>query len=268
MFHDFMQCNPLGFCRWCGIPVYPDSLRDIASEDHFRVGASCQGCQDAVSLGRSDEDPHASYPVRLGVAVGATTGEQDLCELALLPFVFVAANHRIVWEPRYIVRAGFSLPPIDPWVEITPMYSAWKEHTVRVLCVPVLCDPRIVGGLAAAELVVGLDVSTLRAAARLCADAQPPSLVSLGAEVPWQEAYGTPLLPLPDFLAAHLPGVEERSRGTRRSSALRQCALIARLLDLPATTGRDVGLTAFELLLRAHAGRFEDSFRGRCRDAS
>ena len=52
--------------------------------------------------------------------------------------------------------------------------------------------------------------------------------------------------------------------GTRdacRGSALRQCALLARLLTLRATEGVDVGRPAFELFLRAHAGRFEPSFR-------
>ena len=219
-------------------------------------------------LGGSDEDPPASYPIRLGVAVGAATDERDLSEVALLPFVFVVANRRLVWEPRFIVRAGFSLPPVDPWVEIAPMHRGWKEHAVRVLCVPTLCDPRIVGGLAGAELVIGLDAAAVGFTGRLCADAQPPSLVDLGLEVACPEAYGAPLFPLPAFLATHLPGVEAVSPGTRRPSALRQCALLARLLGLPATTGRDAGLTAFELLLRAHARRFEVPSRARSRDRS
>ena len=268
MSDELMQSNPLGFCRWCGIQVCADSFRDLESEREYRVGASCQRCQDAMYLGGSDEDLSESYPIRLGVAVGAATGERDLSEVALLPFVFVVANRRLVWEPRFIVRAGFSVPPVDPWVEVSPMHNGWKEHAVRVLCVPTLYDPRIVGGLAAAELIIGLDASAVGFAGSLCADAQPPSLVDLSLEVSWPDAYGAPLLPLPDFLAAHLPGVEAVSPGTRRPSALRQCAVLARLLDLPATTGRDAGLTAFELLLRAHAGRFEDSFRGWSRDRS
>ena len=139
---------------------------------------------------------------------------------------------------------------------------------MRVLCVHSLHDPLVVGGLADRELVIGLDHSSVRLAGSLCAGAQPPSLVSLRAEVGWQDAYGSPLLPLPAFLATHLPDVEAGSPGTGRPSALRQCALLARLLALPATTGRDRGRTAFELLLLAHAGRFEDSFRGWRRDAS
>ena len=268
MYDDLMQPHPLGFCRWCGIPVYPDSFRDVESEREYRHGASCQICQDARYVAGSDEDLSESYPLRLGVAVGAATGEGDLSEVALLPFIFVVATRRLVWEPRFIVRAGFSLPPVDPWVEIAPMHHGWKEHAVRVLCVPTLYDPRIVGGLAAAELIIGLDASAVGFAGSLCADAQPPSLVDLSLEVSWPDAYGAPLLPLPDFLAAHLPGVEAVSPGTRRPSALRQCALLARLLGLPATTGRDVGLTAFELLLRAHVRRFEDPSRGRSRGRS
>ena len=265
MFDDLMQPHPSGFCRWCGVPVYPDSFRNIEPESEYRLGASCQRCQDVMYLGGSDEDPPASHPLRLGVAVGAASAERDLSEVALLPFVFVVATRRLVWEPRLIVRAGFSLPPVDPWVEISPMHNGWKEHTARVLCVPTLYDPRIVGGPAAAELIIGLDASAVRLASRLSADAQPPALVNLAAEVAWQAAYGAPLLPLADFLTAHLPGVKELSPGTRRPSALRQCALAARLLDLPVPTGRDTGLTAFELLLRAHAGRFGESSRGRCR---
>ena len=268
MFDDLMQPHPFGFCRWCGTAVYPDSFRDVESEREYRHGASCQNCQNRLYLGGSDDDPPGSYPLRLGVAVGAATGEGDVSEVALLPFVFVVATRRLIWEPRFIVRAGFSLPPVDPWVEISPMHNAWQENSVRVLCVPTLYDPRIVGGLAAAELIIGLDASAVRFASRLSADAQPPALVNLAAEVAWQAAYGAPLLPLADFLAAHLPGVKEISPGTRRPSALRQCALAARLLDLPVVTGRHAGLTAFELLLRAHAPRFEDSSRGRCRASS
>ena len=54
---------------------------------------------------------------------------------------------------------------------------------------------------------------------------------------------------------------------TAPASALRQCALLARLLEVRATDGRDAGRSAFEMLLLGHAARFEESFRRRSGDA-
>ena len=99
------------------------------------------------------------------------------------------------------------------------------------------------------------------ARAVLCPSAKPPALVNLAAELPWRQAYGADLVPLAPFLRAHALDVDVGLAEAFRGSARRQCALIARLLALRATSGRDVGRTAFELLLLTHASRFAESFR-------
>ena len=141
------------------------------------------------------------------------------------------------------------------------MADAWSDQHVRVLCLPWFTDPLLRAALTGRKFVIGLDETPLRFVRSLCPSAVPPALVSLSAEIPWQEAFGLPLLPLESFLRAHgLDGVVG-SADACRGSALRQCALIARLLELRATTGRDVGRTVFDLLLLAHASRFAESFR-------
>ena len=127
-------------------------------------------------------------------------------------------------------------------------------------------DPLLRGGLTDRDLVIALDAASVRVAAEFCPSAKPPALVNLAAELPWRQAYGAELLPLAPFLRAHALDVDVGLAGAFRGSALRQCALLARLLALPATTGPDAGRTAFELLLLAHAARFEESFREGCCD--
>ena len=147
------------------------------------------------------------------------------------------------------------------------MRHAWSAFNVRVLCVPSSENPLLRGGLTDRDLVLGLDEAAVGVAAELCPGARPPALVSLSAELPWRDAYGSPLLPLTSFLRAHAVDVHVGAAGGAIApSALRQCALVARLLVLPATTGRDAGRTAFELLLLAHAARFAESFREGCCD--
>ena len=262
-----LQSDPLGHCRWCGAEVAADSFRDLESLREYQIGASCQGCQDAMYLGVGDEDPPVSHPVRHGVIVGAVSADEGLREVALVPFLFVVPSRRLVWETRYIVRAGISPQPVDPWLELDAMRHAWSEFNVRVLCVPSSENPLLRGGLIDRDLVIGLDEASVRVAAELCPGARPPALVSLGAELPWRDAYGSSLLPLTPFLRAHAVDVQVGGAGGAiTASALRQCALAARLLALPATTGRDAGRTAFELLLVAHAARFAESWRGEVHD--
>lgn len=260
---DSIQSDPLGHCRWCGVQVGADSFRDIDAFREYQVAAACQPCQDAMYLGVGDEDPPVSHPVRHGVIVGAVSADDGLHEVALVPFLFIVPPRRLVWETRFIVRAGVSPHPVDPWVELDAMRTEWQDSNVRVLCVPSSANPLLRGGLTDRDLVVVLDAASVRVASDLCPSAKPPALVSLADELAWRQAYGTPLLPLAPFLRAHALDVDVGLglAGAFRGSALRQCALLARLLALPATSGRDVGRTAFELLLLAHAARFGESFR-------
>ena len=264
------HADTLGYCRWCGARVGTDTLRDLKSLKEFHIGAACQCCQDQMFLGVGDEGPPVSHRIRHGVVVGAVCPDAPTAphEVALVPFLFVVALRRFVWETRHIVRAGFGPEPGDPWVELEPMREAWADLNVRVLCVPSCANPLLSNGFADRDLVIGLDESTLRVAAKLYPTARPPALVSLGTELPWQAAFGAPLLPLAPFLRAHVPDLAPGPADARCGSSLRQCAVVARLLSLPATRGRDAGQTAFDLLLLAHSARFEESIRGRSRRVS
>ena len=106
------QSDLLGHCRWCGAEVAADSFRDLDSFREYQIGASCQGCQDTMYLGVGDEDPPVSHPVRHGVIVGAVSTDDGLREVALVPFLFVLPSRRLVWETRFIVRAGISPQPV------------------------------------------------------------------------------------------------------------------------------------------------------------
>ena len=257
-----LQSDLLGHCRWCGARVGHGSFRDLDSFREYQVVAACQACQDAMYLGMSDEEPLVQHPVRHGVIVGAVTADDSLCEVGLLPFLFVVPPARLVWEPRYLLRAGSASHPVDPWVELAAMREEWKDCNVRTLCIPAPTNPLVCEGLVDRDLVIALDAPAARVASDLCPSAKPPALVNLRAELPWRQAYGTDLLPLAQFLRAHALDVDVGLAEAFRGSALRQCALIARLLALRATTGPDTGRSVFELFLVAHAARFEVSFRG------
>ena len=268
MFAAPIQSDTLGHCRWCGARVGAGSFRDLDSLREYRIAAACQSCQDTMYLGTSDEGSLLPHPVRHGVVVGAVTAHDCLHEVALLPFLFVVLPARIVWEPRYLLRAGSASHPVDPWVELAAMRDEWRECNVRALCIPSATNALVGQGLVDRDLVLALDAPAVRVASELCPTLGVPALVNLGAELPWRQAYGNPLLPLAPFLRAHAPDVDVGLAEAFRGSALRQCALVARLLALPATTGPDSGRTVFELLLLAHAARFEESFREDCDEVS
>ena len=249
---DPTQSNFLGHCRWCGAQVTTDGFRDSQALRAYYDEASCQKCQDVQMLGAGE------YPIRHGVIVSAICADDCVHEVGLLPFQFSVPTSRIVWEPRFTVRAGPVFDLVNPWVELEAMAGAWREHHVRVMCVPWFTDPLLRSGLTGRKFVIGLNEVSLRVVGNICPNAIQPALVSLSAEIPWQDGYGVPLLPLDPFLRAHALD-EVGSADACRGSALRQCALIARLLELRATTGRDAGRTAFDLLLLAHGARFEES---------
>ena len=258
-YHPPSDC--LGYCRSCGVNVRTDSFRDIESLREYPIGGTCQRCQDAVFLGVAG-DPPVLHPVRHGVLIAPASGEDVPSEVALLPFLFVVPTRRLVWEPRHIVRAGYELLAVDPWQELEPMHDDWDGYNVRVLCVRSAADPSVCRKLAGRDLVIGLDEPSVRIAAQIGPDAPPAAaLVSLADAVPWADAYRTPLVPLSPFLRTSSVGVVAGGADRCRSSTLRQCAVLARLLNLPAVTGRDAGSTAFEFVLRAHAARFRESSR-------
>ena len=258
-----LEGDPLGYCRWCGARNTTDAFRDFQSLEECRIASACQQCQDRMFLGAGDEDPPVSHRIRHGVLVGAVRGDapDEIHEAAILPFRFVIPLRRLVFDTRYIVRFGFSSRPADPWVELEPVRDAWTDMNVRVLCVPSPYNPILSNGLADRDFVIGLDLPTVRLVAARCPSARPTALVSLNS-VLCQDAYGVPFRPLQPFIRAHLPDVDLGAADVGCLSSLGQCAVLARVLSLPATQGRDAGLTAFEFLLRSHALRFDETRRG------
>lgn len=277
---DPTSASFLGHCRWCGAEVSTTSFRTPEGlRAYYTQAAACQRCRDLHEFGRDDSNPSVSYRVRHGVVVSAICEEDCIRELALVPFLFVVGRSSpgpspIIWDPSFILRAGPAVDPVDPWVELGAMAEAWSDHFVRVVHIPFFTDPLLRAGLVGRDLVIGLDSTSARAVATLVPNVRWPALVGLSSEVPWEEFFGGfPLLPLGPFFLAHaLEGVVGTADACR-GSALRQIALIARLLALrPAGrdrgTGRDCGHSAFELLLSAHSARFEESLRGDRHDLS
>ena len=88
-------------------------------------------------------------------------------------------------------------------------------------------------------MVVTLDGATAAAAETLNPGLRRPPLVDMSAAVPWCEAFGAPLQKL---LRAH--GV-----GGARLPALRQAALVARMLELQTPAGPYAGRPLFEHIL-------------------
>ena len=109
-----IEFDTLGHCRWCGARVGAGSFRDLDSFREYQVAAACQSCQDAMYLGTSDEGSLVPHPLRHGVIVGAVTADDSLHEVALLAFLFLVPPARIVWEPRYLLRAGSATHPGRP----------------------------------------------------------------------------------------------------------------------------------------------------------
>ena len=103
------QWVSIGRCA-CGAVVYPDSFRDRASyREAMLHHLQCQECQDRLFFALS-EDGTLRYPIRRGVIVAPERSNGVVCEIGLLPFIFVAPESgRMVWEAQHLLRAGPNL---------------------------------------------------------------------------------------------------------------------------------------------------------------
>ena len=251
----------LGFCRFCAQPVTSASFRDDASHREYMITATCQSCQDRLLLRGSDPDRPVSCPVLHGTIVGAVAEGATPREVALLAFSYDPWAARFEWEPGHIVHAGDVPEPIDPFAELGAMRDAWSEHDVRVLTLASFDDPLLAARISRNHVVVALDRLCVVVTARLCPSLPLPPLVDLNAQVPWVDAFGAPLLPLDEFLRVQgLDGVLGPADACL-GSALRQCAVVARLLELPAPAGPRDGCTVFEHFLFGYAASAGVSIR-------
>ena len=235
------RVTDLGYCRWCARSVHTASFSDDVSHRAYCDSATCQVCFDALSNTDSGVERDHSAPVLHGTVFGAVVAETVVREVALLPFQYDAWYARFEWEPGDIVRAGEVLEPLDPLGELAAVRPAWAGPCERVLLLDSLADPLLGTRTVRSHLVVALDGVSAAAAAELNPTLRRPPLVDLGAAVPWAETFGAPF---EELVRAHGRGVDGGS-----VSALRQCAIAARLLELPAPAGRHEGATALEHVL-------------------
>ena len=243
----------LGYCRWCGRAVRADSFTDDESHREYMITAACQSCQDRMFSGRRDPDLPDSCPLLHGAIVGTVPDGAVPREAAMLPFRYDSWHGRFEWEPRHIVHAGDVPGPPDPFAELGAMRDAWSEHHVRVLTMASFDDPLLAARLSRTHVVVALHRLSVVDTIGLCSSVPLPPLVDLAAQVPWADAFGAPLLPLEPFLHAHGLDGAVGCADACLGSALRQCALLARLLELRATAGSRDGCTAFEHFLFGYA---------------
>ena len=253
------SCPEIGRCV-CGAIVHDDSFRDRESYLEFHHHSRfCQECQDKVFLAGSGWDEPRRFPLRSGALVAATLQGGALAELAVLPFQFVVPRAQIVWEPRFLTRAGPALAPLDFWDELDPMREALDDHQVRVEETGSFEHPSLRRRLHGADLVLGLDRASLQAVARACPFLPGgDALAALEDEAPWREAYGCPLLPLHDFFRSRTRPVSLWWRAdTESHSSLRVLAMLGLLLG---AHGKDAysDRRPFDFVLASRAHRFEE----------
>ena len=245
-------------CERCGVTVLPSDFRDLPSAKEYHIVRLCQRCQDALYLAEPQHHPGPRLPLHEGVAAVAALEAGRLAELALLPFRFVAAEARIAWEPRFLLRAGPDLAPLDRFRELTPMRGPWSQHLLRVDEHRRLDAPALRARLSGAALVVGLDRAALDAVRTHCRAPSPAALAPLADQVPWRSMFGHPLQPFAAFVRHFALDFEDPCHAAA-PSVLRTAALLAATLELPALAGPAPARTAFDHLLDAHRARLAAS---------
>ena len=125
-------------------------------------------------------------------------------------------------------------------------------------------DALLAARMERSHVVIALHRRSVAVTTLLCPSAPPPGLVDLAAQVPWSAGFGAPLLPLEAFLHAHGLDGAVGSADACFGSALRQCALLARLLELRASAGPRDGCTAFEHFLFGNAQTAGPSIQEPC----
>ena len=242
----------LGFCRLCARAVTTASIRDDEHRE-FMITAVCSACQSLMYAG-AHLDPPVSCPALYGNVLGVVSDGPSVWSAGVLPWRYDPWDGHFEWQVQHVLRAGSVSPYVDPTQELRAMRGDFDPADLRVLMLPSCDDPLLSARLARAHLLIVLHdgdealAGSLLRPARLppsVAPIPPPLVVALARKVPWADSFGAPLLPLPEFLRAQrLPELAE-SAATCEASALRKCALAARLLGLPVGPESD-GSTVFE----------------------
>ena len=253
---DFWELHPLGQCCFCGAWVRPDGFRDGDSHREYTITGACQRCQDLTFFAISDDDAPRGAALFRGVVAAVRCAGEGLGEVALLPFHFRTWDAQIAWEPRFLVRAGAALAPIDPWDALAPMCERWAHHPIRVTELPGTDAPALREGLARSHLIVTLDVASARALAAGFGVAPEVSVASLADAFAWRDAFGCGLLPFDAFVASHAGALGVGPDASGKRSPLHVCVLLARLLGLTAPLGPAAGETPFGAVLGARRAYF------------
>ena len=215
--------SPSGRCGLCAAPVVPDGFRDRDAYLDFHVTGLCQACQDEQYFRPAVADGRVRYPIRRGVLAAPAVCDGTVVELALLPFLCIVPEARVEWEPRWLLRAGARLAPLDPWDALAPAEPVLRTHQVRLTEVDDLAGPEVRAGLDV-DLAVVLDAPARDALAQLPLKDSALCL-ALADDPHWEARVGAPL---EGFLAYWL---------REPVSVVRTCGLL--LLALAEPTGRD-----------------------------
>ena len=224
-----------GFCRWCARAVSACGLRG-GERRRFEADPVCAWCRALVRSGADCAGPCA--PVVQGTVVGVVSSWGTVCELALLPFSY--ERGAFSWELHDVVRAGDPPARLRAPAELGAVCGVAGEPDVRVLSLASCRDPLVSARLGCNAVVVALRpleaglAGELFPAVAAPASLPAPRVVDLEESIPWAGAFGRPLRPLDDFLRAEGLSRFVGSEEACRHSALRQAALVARLLELAA----------------------------------
>ena len=233
----------------CGAVLTPAGYRDRDAYRDAFVTSLCQACQDRVYLG-VDQEEGLALPIVDGALV-AVRAPGPVAELALLPFRLVlpgSSRAQLVWEARYIMRAGPWLDPLDLAYEFDPMAGLLLGHQVRMSEHRAIDAPEVTERLAGLQVVIGLDQHSLDAAAAVCPIPNGISRASLAEEVPWIDVFGRPLRPLDTWT-----GPEPKPLSTLRIAAVMGLLLMEQ--------GRD-RLRPLDRLVAPRAALFMEHFDG------
>lgn len=190
----------IGRCVCGSAPLSAEHFRDRESYLDAHVTSLCQKCQDRIYLGVDQEEGRV-LPIHDGALV-STRALSSLVELVVLPFrlvVPVPGQARLVWEARFLTRAGPSLENADPMVELDPMAGLLSGHQVTMQEHAAFDAPALTDRLAGLQLLLGLDCRSLDQVSTVCHLPDRIAMAGLTEELPWGDIFGRPLSPLSSF---------------------------------------------------------------------